>query len=1139
MDSVKAELNKARCQGQWSTIPSLAFQFKKAYPDESVLEATCQIEAQLVQLVDDIRSQYYVKNNNNNKNETLRKTNFIQETIYGEDTPEKVTLPLRLQPAQVLSLQTELESLIQENNKQTLTTSNEWQAQLSKIILARIFFETGQYENALESLQNLALRLEDVNSGYGFILLVQARVIKGTCLELTGKEEDALVAFESAWTAVEEHLDESSPVLNYWIEDGLYRSIMLCLRTKAPIEKTLKFLRGYSQLSSSHWSTSWRIQKRWIVFKLYTDYLIETYSKGTYSVGCNEEERKRLAFDELFVLMNRCRSTIRAYASKLSTGEIKKQVVEFVNIMFKAHDIVGWGEISHIRRVQQFLYNAKSLTFNSPCIQRGLFYTLLRLGSMNEARYAFRSYMELVGLPDVDKTDENGIEITPHGVSLSIGQKVEMIQSKLKLIQLIDRDAEKEGDNDEDDHSVESKGSKLSNNETVIDVVQVLLVATQFLGRECNEGKQATIAADLAVGLCDAMDDDMDTSIDDVILVKCHRARGVAYGLLAYQSADPELRAQYQKEATMSLEIAVTLNDACWESHYELAIQQLYSHDIIAASESIARALKHNKDHLPSWHLLALVYSCQQYEKLPEALQTLELSLSETQATERLNNISMGLPAISWTGELNCRDTLISAETIIQIHLSQLACLSKLDGPDAALPQLPDLFSLYNTMTAYLGITEIMELEQDSQFTNDNGIPNLAPNETINNNNNNGDQQQQQQSPLPQQRNGRKVSRPEIRSITPIATPVNSNSIRNRSQPSTPNPTNNDNNESPTSSQATLNGSQTPVFVRRRLSGGSLTSFSSNPALVDGIRSRTPSQPNTNTRGLPESKPPGVVRRGSQSLKKSLQYMESSLSRRNSANIQSTPTLKPETKTNGPSPLTNTPVSGFSLASLLTPSLSMASMRSNISGRSSSFVTALGGNNSVESNTSQTYSKNMFLHKQRDRWNSLLMKIWLFTMDIYIQLNELEEANKVLMEMETLGAGEADVWYQMGRMCIKAMGPINATTTPSWTKQQLHIKEMALEAFKKALTLDEDHVDTHVELATLFIQMKEWEIAESLLDRTTKSFGWDNAQAWYQLGLTHQHNNLLERAKNCFLYALELNDTKVIRPVLNVLPRFT
>lgn len=218
----------------------------------------------------------------------------------------------------------------------------------------------------------------------------------------------------------------------------------------------------------------------------------------------------------------------------------------------------------------------------------------------------------------------------------------------------------------------------------------------------------------------------------------------------------------------------------------------------------------------------------------------------------------------------------------------------------------------------------------------------------------------------------------------------------------------------------------------------------------------------------------------------------------------------------------------------------MASMRSQLSGRSSSFVTALGGSQSVaESNTSQTYSKNVFLHKQRDRWNSLLMKIWLFTMELYIESNELEEANKVLMEMEALGAGEADIWYQMGCMCVKALGPIDSSLPlSSWTKQQLHIKEMALEAFKKALTLDEDHVETHVVLASLFIQMKEWEIAENLLDRITKSFGWDHAQAWYQLGLIHQHNKLIERAKQCFLYALELNDTKPIRPVLKVLPRF-
>lgn len=145
--------------------------------------------------------------------------------------------------------------------------------------------------------------------------------------------------------------------------------------------------------------------------------------------------------------------------------------------------------------------------------------------------------MELVGLPDIDKTEENGAELAAHGGSLTLAQKIEMIQSKLKLNQLINNDDDKINDIDND--STNTKQSSLSAsssiNEKAIDVIQVLLVATQFLGRECNEGKHATIAADLAVGLCDAMDDD-DNSVDDVTLVKCHRARGVSYGLLAYQS---------------------------------------------------------------------------------------------------------------------------------------------------------------------------------------------------------------------------------------------------------------------------------------------------------------------------------------------------------------------------------------------------------------------------------------------------------------------------------------------------------------------------------------------------------------------------------------------------------------------------
>lgn len=130
----------------------------------------------------------------------------------------------------------------------------------------------------------------------------------------------------------------------------------------------MKFMRAYSQLSSSHWSSHWRNQKRWIIFKLYTDTLVKSYVDGTYPIHIkisgqieNERTKQQSAFHELFVLMNRCRGVIRTYASKLTPGDINRYVVEFVDIMTRAHDIIGWGEISHIRRVQQVYQKKKCI----------------------------------------------------------------------------------------------------------------------------------------------------------------------------------------------------------------------------------------------------------------------------------------------------------------------------------------------------------------------------------------------------------------------------------------------------------------------------------------------------------------------------------------------------------------------------------------------------------------------------------------------------------------------------------------------------------------------------------------------------------------------------------------------------------
>lgn len=98
--------------------------------------------------------------------------------------------------------------------------------------MARIYFETKRYDKTLEWLQQLALRTQDVESGYGLVLLVQARVLKGICYESQENDVDALDSYLAALEVVEKHPDEENKALSYWLEDCIYRSVLLQLRRK-------------------------------------------------------------------------------------------------------------------------------------------------------------------------------------------------------------------------------------------------------------------------------------------------------------------------------------------------------------------------------------------------------------------------------------------------------------------------------------------------------------------------------------------------------------------------------------------------------------------------------------------------------------------------------------------------------------------------------------------------------------------------------------------------------------------------------------------------------------------------------------------------------------------------------------------
>ncbi|CEP19993.1 hypothetical protein [Parasitella parasitica] len=620
------DIDLARCRAQWTTAIELSKKYKKMRPDDGVLEITICTEIDLIQL--------------------LKSTTDIEkrgwDIVHQHDSPQHIALLPPIDPKKVEHLVSRLNFLkVDQSGHVDL---NNWQAQagiidaflfqlltiisqFSKILLARIYFESGQYDPALATLRNLALRIEDVKIGYGLVLLVQARTIKGICLEKQKDFEAAVEAYEAAWQAVELQPQERSVMLSFWVEECLYRGSLLRLR--------LKQVHPCLCISNAD-------------------------SLSKHAAEYEELATLIAAFQHLFTVIS----------PHLPTKAQGQYGLSLSHMMMNAHDTIGWGEINHIRLVLKCLYKVKAATFNNPTISRYIFFTLLRLGSLEESKYALRAYLDLVGAPDYIQD-----------VMISDADaKYDSPNASTQTTNILDQLAQMQDEN-------------------VDSVIQVLRSGIYLYGHEEQDGKTAARLSDLGI---------------DLLLQAKHRAywsemyrsRGCAYGLLASQCKDPSIRAFHHQTALRSLHIAVEHDGACWKSLYALGLQQALMRDTHAAIESIRGSIELNSCYPFSWHLLSLLYSCKRTDRSLLALQTLEIGL---QATEKHNSAwSLGaLPVYSWTKkEANASDVFERAEALISMRMSRLAILETNDGPESVVDQYQDLFSLYSQLTQQLGLLE-------------------------------------------------------------------------------------------------------------------------------------------------------------------------------------------------------------------------------------------------------------------------------------------------------------------------------------------------------------------------------------------------------------------------------------------------
>jgi tetratricopeptide (TPR) repeat protein len=75
-------------------------------------------------------------------------------------------------------------------------------------------------------------------------------------------------------------------------------------------------------------------------------------------------------------------------------------------------------------------------------------------------------------------------------------------------------------------------------------------------------------------------------------------------------------------------------------------------------------------------------------------------------------------------------------------------------------------------------------------------------------------------------------------------------------------------------------------------------------------------------------------------------------------------------------------------------------------------------------------------------------------------------------------------------------------------------------------------------LSTIRIDAGDLAIAEGFLDVATQTNAWDSPEAWYLLAKVYEKTRRQKRARECLLYALDLEETRPIRDLRHTLDRY-
>ncbi|CAO3629040.1 unnamed protein product [Mucor hiemalis] len=678
--TIAKEIDAARCKGNWQAIAELARRYKKHNPTGIVLEQSVLAELSLVHIL---------------------KANRTESTKnFAHDSPNHVTLEARIIPKLMKPVQHQLsnalgdrdatpETTILKNVRKTnsLRRAHELKIisftslNMSKIILARTYFESGEYSKVIETVNEINFKTLEESSGYSHTLHMQAVVIQAISFDVLDVDNKILDAYGQVVQLVNETPNLVDRAIVDWAEEGLYRGALFALSdrcTLADVQKTMGLIRAYQKTCSSQMN-SWRIHKRLVVTKFSLQYLANIYRADQYLppvdfalteegklinetefADANRNYNHQLFSIEIIQLHTIYEKLVYSLAHFPKSGKVNTMVLDFVNRLAADFELIGGSEAEK-RGYVEALNRASSKTFNSPCVIRHLFHALISLGDFEQAEHALRTYLYLVGLESKTLIDLRST--TPALAFDSFGFNTPIpITDEVEELSIANK--AKKADGPQRSEEVETTENKIN----------VLVEAVKMYCQDLSKGADAVNLAEIAEHIYKSTDNQL--NLDGA---QIYRVLGVAFSFLASQTFDQDCRPQYHKKALDSLRKSIEINDNSWETYYQIALQLGEMRDIYGAIPMISQSLQLNSTHLPSWHLLALLCTCPIKDNMKQALKTCEIALNEAAPILR----------DSW---VDYSDDI--AQQIL-LHKTQTLLVERVHGSDAALISQEALFQIF------------------------------------------------------------------------------------------------------------------------------------------------------------------------------------------------------------------------------------------------------------------------------------------------------------------------------------------------------------------------------------------------------------------------------------------------------------